>query len=177
METQQTTHVAMRQGIVMVARTGLFLAVLLAVQMLGLPNFVTGTIVNAIFIVTLLLTGLRHALFLALLSPIAGIFFGHLPAPMYPVLPVIICGNFVCIGTYQFFSTSGNPIRFVLPAALKGLMIGVIGYLIIQKFGVADQVRWFLLPVLGMQFITAFAGLLAGEKFYQAMIRARGKSA
>ncbi len=177
MDTQPIPDIAMRQRVVVTAQTGLFLAVLIAVQMLGLPNFITGTIVNAIFVVSLLLNGLRCSLFLALLSPMGGMFFGHLPAPMYPVLPVIVCGNFVLIGTYHFFSTSENLIRFVLPAALKGLIIGVIGYLVIQKFGMPDQIRWFLLPVLGMQFITALTGLLAGENIYQALMRARGKSA
>lgn len=176
METQQLPDFSLRQKMAMVTRTGLFLAVLLAVQMLGLPNLVTGAIVNAIFIAALLLTDLKYALLLAFLSPIGGVFSGHLPAPMYPVLPVIICGNFIFIGTYQLLATGGKFIRFVVPAALKGLIVGVVGYLIIQKFGVPDQVKWFLFPVLGIQFLTAFIGLIAGENFFQALTIARGKA-
>ena len=65
METTHEDNVASRQKLAVAARTGIFLAVLLAVQLVGLPNPVTGTIVNAIFIFVLLYNGLRHALILA----------------------------------------------------------------------------------------------------------------
>ncbi|GEM_PF-750391 len=165
------------QQIVVLARTGLFLAVLMAIQLVGLPNLLTGILVNAILIFVLLMSGLRHALFLGLLSPIGGIISGHLPAPLYPVLPVIICGNFVFVAACQLMTRLGAalPVRCLLPAFLKALIIGLAGYLVVKMVGATNQANWLLLPVLGIQFFTAFGGLLAGERFFQVLLRARGK--
>ncbi|MDD3148630.1 MAG: hypothetical protein PHD82_15150 [Candidatus Riflebacteria bacterium] len=176
MNELHNVDIAPRQKVVMAAQTGLFLAVLLAIQMIGLPNFLTGTIVNSIFIFVLLLTGLRHALLLAVLSPLGGILSGHLPAPMYPVLPVIICGNIVFIATYQCLAARSVFVRLFFPAALKGFIIGVTGYFVIYTFGIPEQAKWLILPVLGIQFFTAFAGALAAENFFQALNRSRGNS-
>ncbi len=167
-----------RQKIVVLARTGLFLAVLMAIQLVGLPNLLTGILVNAILIFVLLMSGLRHALFLGMLSPIGGIISGHLPAPLYPVLPVIICGNFVFVGACLFMTRLGAalPVRCLLPAFLKAMIIGFAGFLVVKMFDVNHQANWLLLPVLGIQFFTAFGGLLAGERFFQALLRARGKA-
>ncbi len=175
MINQQHNVVAPRQKILEAARTGLFLAVLLAVQMLGLPNPVTGVLVNAIFIFVLLLSGLQHSLFLALLSPVGGIMFGHLPAPVYPVMPVIICANFIYISSYLLLKNAGAGrwLYALVPAVLKGLVIGLIGYMIVKLFGGSRQVEWLLVPILGIQFFTALGGLLVGERLYQTVTRSR----
>ncbi len=176
METTHEDNVASRQKLAVAARTGIFLAVLLAVQLVGLPNPVTGTVVNAIFVFVLLYNGLRHALILAFLSPLGGIVSGHLPAPMYPVLPVIVCGNFALIGLYFIFSGGSMPLRLVLPALAKGLIIGVAGYKIVQILDLMETAKWLLMPVLGIQFFTAVAGLFVGERLFQSLLRGRGTS-
>lgn len=164
----------MRRELTAASQTGVFLAVLLAIQVLGLPNFITGTIVNSIFIFVLLHTGFRHALFLALLSPIGGVMSGHLPAPMYPILPVIICGNFLLVGVYKIFYQYNPFFRLVIPAACKGLLIFGAGYMIIQILSLGEKVKWLVIPVLGIQFFTAIAGLMLGEKFFQIFSRNSG---
>ena len=176
METTHEDNVASRQKLAVAARTGIFLAVLLAVQLVGLPNPVTGTVVNAIFVFVLLYNGLRHALILAFLSPLGGIVSGHLPAPMYPVLPVIVCGNLALIGLYFIFSGGSMPLRLVLPALAKGLIIGVAGYKIVQILDLMETAKWLLMPVLGIQFFTAVAGLFVGERLFQSLLRGRGTS-
>ncbi len=176
METTHEDNVASRQNLAVAARTGIFLAVLLALQLVGLPNPVTGTIVNAIFIFVLLCNGLRHAFILAFLSPLGGIISGHLPAPMYPVLPVIVCGNLALIGLYFILANHSMPMRFVLPALVKGVIIGGAGYMIVQILDIMATARWLLLPVLGVQFFTAVAGLFVGEKLFQSLLRGRGAS-
>lgn len=173
MNNQANFPVSMRQRLVATTQTGIFLAVLLAVQLLGMPNFVTGALVNGIFIFVLLQIGLRHALLLALLSPIGGIMSGHLPAPLYPLLPIIICGNFLLIGLYKIFYRYSAIIRLVMPSAIKGLLIGWAGTIVIHILNLSDKVKWFIMPVLGIQFFTAIVGLIIGEKAFQAFNRDR----
>ncbi|HAE39874.1 MAG TPA: hypothetical protein DCG57_14790, partial [Candidatus Riflebacteria bacterium] len=50
--------------LVQLSQAGIFLAVLLAVQLVGLPNPVTGTLVNAILLFVMLQLGPRFALML-----------------------------------------------------------------------------------------------------------------
>lgn len=176
METTHEDNVASRQKLAVAARTGIFLAVLLAVQLVGLPNPVTGTIVNAIFIFVLLYNGLRHAVILAFLSPLGGIISGHLPVPMYPVLPVIVCGNLALIGLYFILAKQSMPLRLVFPALAKGVIIGGAGYAIVLILDIMATARWLLMPVLGVQFFTAVAGLFVGEKLFQSLLRGRGAS-
>lgn len=173
MSYRQSAYAATQNKLVVTAQTGVFLAVLLAVQVVGLPNLVTGSMVNAIFVFTLHFLGVRSALFLAFLSPFGGILSGHLPAPMYPLLPVIVCGNFVLVWACRVSAGSGLLLRVVVPAALKGVIIGMAGFTVIRVLSLTEQVRWLVLPVLGIQFFTALVGIVAGEKLFQAIVKGR----
>ena len=95
---------------------------------------------------------------------------------MYPVLPVIVCGNLSFIGLYFVFAKHGMSLRLVLPALAKGVIIGGAGYMIVQILDIMSTAKWLLMPVLGLQFFTAVAGLFIGEKLYQSLLRGRGAS-
>ncbi|MBU1106946.1 MAG: hypothetical protein KKB51_09790 [Candidatus Riflebacteria bacterium] len=164
-------HSHIRTPLVIVSQAGVFLAVLLAVQMLGLPNPVTGTLVNALLIFIMLNLGARYAVMLAILSPVGGIISGHLPAPLYPLLPVIMSGNVLLLAIYALLRNLPALVRYVVPAAIKGIMIWGAGVMIIDSLKLSDKVQWLILPVLGIQFFTAAAGLLLGEKLFAAFSR------
>lgn len=164
---------APQHKLLLLAQTGVFLAVLMAVQILGLPNPLTGTLVNAILIFASLRLGLRYALILATLSPVGGIISGHLPAPLYPVFPVIVCGNFLLLFFYRLLMRRHLLLRLVFPAVIKGAMIGGAGYMIIQILKIGEKVKWFLLPVLGLQFFTALAGIVLGEMLFARLDKDR----
>ena len=146
------------------AYTGLSLALIMALQIVGLPNLLTGIAVNAVFIFTICFLGLRPALFLGFLSPVGGLFSGHLPAVMYPVLPVIMVGNLGFIFVYSHLKQSGRLLRYLIPSAVKAVWIFAVGMLVIQFMELSGNVKWLIVPVLGIQFLTAFAGTLVGEK-------------
>jgi len=149
------------------AQAGVFLAVLMAVQLMGMPNLVTGTLVNSILIFTSLRLGLRYALMLATLSPVGGMIAGHLPAPLYPVAPVIVCGNYFLVFLYRLLLRHHIIVRFFIPALVKGAFIGLAGMIIVNILDIGASVKWLLAPVLGLQFITALAGILTGEKLFE----------
>lgn len=169
MKENNFENAAMQNRIDLLTQTGVFLAVLLSVQIIGLPNPVTGTAVNSILIFASLKLGVRYALILATLSPVGGMIAGHLPAPLYPVLPVIVCGNYMLVVLYRFLLRRHILVRFLIPALLKGILIGGAGLMIVKMLDLGRMVNWLLLPVLGLQFFTAFAGILAGEKLFEKM--------
>ena len=148
----------------MIAVTGLILAMVLALQMIGLPNLLTGAVVNAVFVFMIGYAGARNAAVIGLLSPVGGLFSGHLPAIMYPLIPVIIAGNLIFIISYAWLRKSSWPIRYLVPAIAKAALIFSVGMGVINYLQIAQKVSWLLFPVLGIQFFTALAGIFFGEK-------------
>lgn len=169
MNSNETINGAPQQKLFLAAQTGVFLAVLLAVQVVGLPNLLTGTVVNAVLVFVSLRLGVRYALVLATLSPVGGLISGHLPVPLYPVFPVIVCGNYLLLVSYWLLKSRNLLIRSVLPALFKAVEIGGAGYMIVQILHLGEKAVWFLFPVLGLQFFTALAGLILGEKIFAGM--------
>lgn len=171
MENEQPTQSRVSSQLIQLSQAGIFLAVLLAVQLLGLPNPVTGILVNALLTFVLLHLGTRYSLMLAILSPLGGIVSGHLPAVLYPLLPVIMCGNILMLAGYSLMRNMPAVARYAVPAAFKGAVIWVAGMMIIEFLKIAANAQWMIAPVLGMQFFTAAVGLLAGEKLFAAIRR------
>ncbi|PKL48140.1 MAG: hypothetical protein CVV42_10805 [Candidatus Riflebacteria bacterium HGW-Riflebacteria-2] len=169
MENERQNEGKGRSQLVLVSQAGIFLAVLLAVQLIGLPNPVTGTLVNALLLFVLLRLGTRYALMLGILSPIGGIVSGHLPAPLYPVLPVIMTGNLLMLAGYFMTLRLPAPVRYSVPAVAKALVIWGAGSMIVSFLKLGDQVQWLFMPVATIQFFTAAVGMFLGEKFYNAV--------
>lgn len=169
MENERQNDGRGHSQLVQVSQAGIFLAVLLAVQLVGLPNPVTGTLVNALLLFVLLRLGARYALMLGILSPIGGIVSGHLPAPLYPVLPVIMTGNLLMLAGYFIIQRFPALLRYALPAVAKALVIWGAGSMIVSFLKIEGKVQWLFMPIATMQFFTAAIGMFIGEKFYNAV--------
>ncbi|MEW6710531.1 MAG: hypothetical protein AB1403_11965 [Candidatus Riflebacteria bacterium] len=146
------------------AITGLTLAVVLAVQMIGLPNILTGVAVNAVFIFLTGYLDFRSALVVGFLSPVGGFFSGHLPAAMYPLIPVIMVGNVAFVSLYSILKNRHWLLRFIAPSLVKSLLIFAAGIGLIKWLAIGEQVKWLVMPVIGIQFFTALAGIFIGER-------------
>ena len=91
----------MKKNVRWITETAVMLALLVALQALTKPigQFVTGSCVNAILAVTVLVAGLGSALTVALVSPILAFLLGIAPQPV--VVPAIMVGNAVFILVLQ----------------------------------------------------------------------------
>ena len=157
-----------------VALNGVVLAATIALQMINLPNIVTGVIVNSIFIFMTLHAGVRSSVVLCLLSPFGALISGHLAGPMYPVLPVIAIGNALMVILFSKFYNKSMWKRLLIPAFVKALFIGLIGLLAVNLF-LPDKVANFILfGVLGIQFFTAVPGIWFGIKLNAVISRGKG---
>ncbi len=156
---------AMQNRIGLITQSGLLLAVIMAVQIVGLPNPVTGVAVNSILIFSLLHGNLKSAMVLAFLSPFGGLISGHLPVPLLPILPVIVLGNCLLILAYLRLQKRAPVVRVLLPALIKGLVIGAAGYSVIRLMNLLAA-KWVLIPVLGLQFFTASVGIILAEAIF-----------
>lgn len=60
-------------------------------------QWITGPVINAIFILTLFLVGIRSALVICLLPSLMALSGGLLPAVLAPVVPFIMIGNVILV--------------------------------------------------------------------------------
>ncbi len=136
----------------------LFLPFLLHIQ------WITGPVMNAIFILTLFLFGIRTAVVVALVPSLMALSGGLLPAVLAPVIPFIMLSNIIFIFSIDFlYNSLRNPelgywLGVVTGGALKFLFLyfsvtWIQGLLLQGSFApqVAQMMSW-------PQFFTAFLG-------------------
>lgn len=144
--------------------TGLLFAFTIAVQFAGIPKIATGIIVNSFYIIIIFTSGLKYALMLALLTPCGAAATGHLPPPLFPMVPVIAAGNMIYAYTYNAFKESGPAVlKYALAPFLKASVIWAGGFAALKIFNIDKAAEYILFTVLAVQFFTAAAGIFAGE--------------
>ncbi len=140
------------------ASMAMFLPYLIPVQI------ITGPLVNAILILTLLIFGVRHAIVIATIPSIMALSGGLLPVVLAPVVPFVMFSNMILILSVDWCCNNFKDKRkgywsgVILGASLKFLFlflsVNVIsGLLIKQEFAikVAQMMSW-------PQLYTAFLG-------------------
>ena len=115
-----------------VAQTGIFLALLLigqAVTRMFGNQFVTGSVNNMLFILTVMLCGVSAAAVLAVISPILATILGIGPQ-LWPLVPVIIAGNLVLVILWHMIALKRSErsrvfdiLALVVAAAAKFLVL------------------------------------------------------
>ena len=133
-----------------ITETAVMLALLVALQALTKPmgQLVTGSCVNAVLAVTVLVAGLYSGLTVALISPVLAYLLGI--APQILTVPAIMTGNaaFVLV------------LYFVAGKHLNHLLLQVVGWLsaAVVKFGVLYAiVVWLICDVLAESLLTSGA--------------------
>ena len=151
------------------AVTGIMLAMILAFQTVRMPQLITGTVVNSIFIFTLLYIGSGSATILAVLSPVCAFFTGILPSVMYPVAFVIMFGNIFFILLYKYCLKSKQWVKIIIPALVKSLFIGVVGFYAMKMFNVTNMVSIINIMFFAIQFVTSIAGIILGTRLMRSL--------
>jgi len=116
-----------RKRILWITQTAIFIALLVSAQAFTRPmgQFVTGSSVNFILVVTVILIGLSSAAVVAVVSPIFA--FLIIGAPAFPViLPFIMLGNLALVVAFHFISGQSftNPDK---KAYIRICLAGIIG--------------------------------------------------
>ena len=127
-------------------------------------QWLTGPIINAIFILILFLVGIRSALAVALIPSLMALSGGLLPAVLAPVVPFIMIGNVIFILTIDWFyqrfknDQQGYWAGVIIGAGLKFIWlfssVSLISKLLIKQeltVKVAQMMSW-------PQFATAVIG-------------------
>ena len=110
----------MKKKILWITQTAVMLAMLIVLQWLTKPlgQFVTGSCVNAVLAITVLLCGMGSGITVALLSPVFAYILGI--APQILTVPVIMIGNAAFAAVLRFAGGKGisRSVTALLGAAL-----------------------------------------------------------
>ena len=125
----------MRKKVLWITETAVMLALLVTLQALTKPmgQLVTGSCVNAVLAIAVLLVGMSSGITIALISPVCAYLFGIAPN-FVTVLPIMI-GNVSFVVLLRLIAGKNhNPIwrQPVALAAASGVKFGVL-YLLVVK--------------------------------------------
>jgi hypothetical protein len=113
-----------------ITRLAVLLSLTLAFQMIGLPQPVTGPVINALIFLSCALFGPWTALVLGCLTPLAALVSGQLPAPLWPLSPCVATANGILVFSFYIirkgfalrsapFTAAAAAISIILPSLFK----------------------------------------------------------
>lgn len=160
-----------------VTRTAILLALTLAFQMLGLPQPLTGPVVNAMLLLSAAFVGVSGGVLIGLLTPWVAFMRGQLPAPLGPMIPFIMVGNALLViafwGGRRLLARSkwwGSISGLLAGAVVKFLLLSTaVAYVVTVPPPVAQAMQ---LP----QLITALVGGVIALLVEQAILAVQGKT-
>lgn len=150
--------------------TAIMLAICLVSQFFkNLSVYITGPVINAALILTVLYAGMACGIILSIITPVTSFFITGSPvmAAIPAMFPCIMIGNIilvVCVGLLRkkCDKAAGFPVSIAIGAVLKAVFMGIaIALIILPAFLPAPMHK--MLPVLQLQFsvtqlITAVIG-------------------
>jgi hypothetical protein len=149
------------------ARSALFLVLAVLLPSLGLPQSITGPLVNALLILAVETAGLGTALIVGILTPMTALLHGVLPLPLMVMIPFIALGNAMLTSVYNALRGRSRLLALVAGATAKLVLLSVAVTWLAERplsllvGGAAQKV---LLPpslvqmMLWPQLVTALAG-------------------
>lgn len=119
-------------------RFALALAAALAVTNMGLPQYVTGPLVNALLLLTLEWCGLGQAMAVGMITPMGAALRGILPLPLWVMMPFIAVGNAAFVGVFHLLRERSRVVALVAAAVVKfAWLSGAVTALVVWPLHVA----------------------------------------
>lgn len=170
----------MNNQLLRVTQTALFVALLVVVQAATLPlgsTIITGSAVNLLLIVSVMLCGLPSGLTVAVMSPVIARFFGI--GPLWSIIPFIILGNMALVLAWHLIGSSARIKKFyAYTAALAAaafvkfavLYIGIVKIAVPFILNLPEQQAMVITGMFSIpQLITAVIGGIAAAAVLPAL--------
>ncbi len=106
-----------------IARTAILLALTVAFQMAGLPQPVTGPVVNAMLFLAALVAGPWAGVTVGICTPVIAFWRGILPAFLGPLIPFIGLGNAIMVLVFILLRTRQLYVAIAAGAFAKYLVL------------------------------------------------------
>lgn len=146
-----------------ITRTGILLAVALAVQMGGFPQPITGPLINTILYLAALLVGGWSGIIIGICTPVIAFMRGILPAPLGPMIPFIALGNGALVVVFSILKGKNKIFGIIIASLVKYLILfTAVSYIV----DVPDKIAQIMsLP----QLFTALSGGVIAILAYKAL--------
>lgn len=126
-------------------------------------QWVTGSVVNAVLIITLFLVGIRGAMVLALVPSMIALAGGLLPTVLAPIVPFIMIGNVILILTIDFIYKQFKNKD-------KGFWLGVTVGALFKFLFLFASINIISQLLIKQELIVKIAQMMSWPQFYTAMI-------
>lgn len=122
--------------ILWITQTAIFIALLVVLQAMTKPlgQYVTGSMVNLVLILSVMLAGASSGLTVAALSPVFAFVLGIGPA-FPPLIPFIILGNVTLVLVWHFVAGRAKSDKLVM-LSLVALVCGAVAKFAVLYIGV-----------------------------------------
>ncbi len=88
-----------------ITRLVILISLTLIIEMIGLPQPVTGPLVNMMLLLTSLLLNITGGVIMGCVTPLAAVIRGQLPPFLLPMVPFIMLGNVLLVVIFGFFKS------------------------------------------------------------------------
>jgi hypothetical protein len=162
-ETTWTSNIEWVELLKMVALMGAGLLI----SNLGMPQWITGPLVNALLILTVLWLGVSQAIFVGMVTPLGAFASGILPLPLLVMVPFIAIGNAILVSVFGGIRRANQWAALAIAAVTKvaflylavtllvahplSLVIGGQGQEVAVPASIVNMMSW-------PQLLTALAG-------------------
>jgi hypothetical protein len=163
------------------AKIGLLVSLGLIIPALGLPQPVTGPLVNALLILSVEVAGPATAILVGMVTPLNGLLHGILPLPLMVMIPFIALSNALFVGLYGELRRRNYWLGVAAGAAAKfALLHAIVTWLVARPLSVAvaggpttaafstamiHMLQWPQLATALAGGVLAFAALAAYRRF------------
>lgn len=148
-------------------RTALLLALTLVAQMMGLPQPITGPLVNMFLFLAVLLIGMGGGSVIGALTPWIALSRGILLPPLAPMVPFIAASNIALVLCFGLLRKVNKYMALLIAAIVKFLILVAGVRFFVQVPAKAAQALQ--MP----QLITALIGGVVALIFYQLLVKAK----
>jgi hypothetical protein len=114
-----------------ITRTGILLAVALVVQMGGLPQPVTGPLINTVLYIAVLLVNGWSGAMIGIFTPVIAFLRGILPPPLAPMIPFIALGNAVLALFFGMLMKKNKILSIIIASVAKYFILSMaVGFIV-----------------------------------------------
>lgn len=139
----------------------------LLITNLGMPQWITGPLVNALLILAVLWGGVSQAIFVGMVTPLGAAMSGILPLPLLVMIPFIALGNALFVSLFGGLYQKNRWLALGVGAVVKAAFLyGAVTLLVVRPLSlvIAGQAQAVVVPgaMVNMmswpQALTAVAG-------------------
>ncbi len=161
------------------ARFVLLVTLAMLITSMGLSQWITGPLVNALLLLTVGWAGVSQAILVGMLTPLGAAVRGVLPLPLLAMIPFIALGNAVLVSVYAGLQRKHKALALVVAAVAKfALLYAAVTLLTVRPLHlmIGGNAQALALPEAMVQMMSwpQLGTALAGGLLALGVERARG---